>query len=274
MSQVDLTVEQGIATCPMWPSGLLKATGPMSPSHVQRVKCPRREHKPQFVPLLGATFFSGELRLGGLRGSLGGGLGVPLQGKVLVVVVLVLPWLISPSLCLPLSLACLDALQGRGSARFVGGGSWIVGSRRWRVANLREGPLRLDLHLEVRLHSSSLRGVARRWACSNPWAAVPTVGSLVGAGDPGAGAVTQTQLRDLHKRLYAAAHHRFPLDSGVRQHICQLEHARSLENSLNRLTKMGVPGKQRQPLNGTSPQVPSTGRKRTGGATTTSKRHS
>ncbi|MQM08312.1 hypothetical protein Taro_041169 [Colocasia esculenta] len=30
-----------------------------------------REHKPQFVPLLGATFFSGELRLGGLRGRLG-----------------------------------------------------------------------------------------------------------------------------------------------------------------------------------------------------------
>ncbi|MQL83991.1 hypothetical protein Taro_016490 [Colocasia esculenta] len=119
----------------MSPSGLLKATGPMSPSHVQRVKCPSREHKPQFVPLLGATFFSGELRLGGLRGRLGGGLGVP--------------------------------LQGRGSARFVGGGSWIVGARRWRVANLREGPLRLDLHLEVRLHSSSLRGVARRRARSS-----------------------------------------------------------------------------------------------------------
>ncbi|MQL73495.1 hypothetical protein Taro_005848, partial [Colocasia esculenta] len=56
------------------------------------------------------------------------------------------------------------ALQGRGSARFVGGGSWIVGARRWRVTSLREGPLRLDLHLEVRLHSSSLRGIARRWA--------------------------------------------------------------------------------------------------------------
>ncbi|MQM06996.1 hypothetical protein Taro_039831 [Colocasia esculenta] len=55
----------------MSPSGLLKATGPMSPSHVQRVKCSGREHKPQFVPLLGATFFSGELRLGGLRGRLG-----------------------------------------------------------------------------------------------------------------------------------------------------------------------------------------------------------
>ncbi|MQL75492.1 hypothetical protein Taro_007864, partial [Colocasia esculenta] len=36
----------------------------------------------------------------------------------------------------------------RGGARFVGGGSWIVGARRWKVASLREGPLRLDLHLE------------------------------------------------------------------------------------------------------------------------------
>ncbi|MQL85086.1 hypothetical protein Taro_017603, partial [Colocasia esculenta] len=101
--------------------------------------------KPQFVPLLGATFFSGELRLGGLRGSLGG--------------------------------VFLVILQGRGSAQFVGGGSWIVGARRWRVASLREGPLRLDLHLEP---SGS----------PDLWAAVPTVGSLVGAGDPGAGAVT------------------------------------------------------------------------------------
>ncbi|MQL86816.1 hypothetical protein Taro_019340 [Colocasia esculenta] len=30
----------------------------------------------------------------------------------------------------------------------MGGGSWIVGARRWRVASLREGLLRLDLHLE------------------------------------------------------------------------------------------------------------------------------
>ncbi|MQL82255.1 hypothetical protein Taro_014725 [Colocasia esculenta] len=64
MSQVDLTVEQGIATCPMLPSGLLKATGPMSPSHVQRVKCSGREHKPQFAPLLCASLISGELKLG------------------------------------------------------------------------------------------------------------------------------------------------------------------------------------------------------------------
>ncbi|MQL97378.1 hypothetical protein Taro_030068 [Colocasia esculenta] len=42
----------------------------------------------------------------------------------------------------------MNALQGRGGARFVGGGSWIVGARRWRVASLQEGPLRLDLHLE------------------------------------------------------------------------------------------------------------------------------
>ncbi|MQM14762.1 hypothetical protein Taro_047698 [Colocasia esculenta] len=61
----------------------------------------------------------------------------------------------------------MDALQGRGGTRFVGGGSWIVGARRWRVASLREGPLRLDLHLEVKLHSSSLRGVARRRARSS-----------------------------------------------------------------------------------------------------------
>ncbi|MQL76598.1 hypothetical protein Taro_008993 [Colocasia esculenta] len=61
----------------------------------------------------------------------------------------------------------MDALQGRGGARFVGGGSWIIGARRWRVASLREGPLRLDLHLEVRLHSSSLRDVARRRARSS-----------------------------------------------------------------------------------------------------------
>ncbi|MQM10852.1 hypothetical protein Taro_043751, partial [Colocasia esculenta] len=77
--------------------------------------------------------------------------------------------------------------EARGSSELGGGG-----------ANLREGPLRLDLHLEVRLHSSSLRSVARRRARNrsvspsgspDPWAAVPTVGSLVGAGDPGAGAV-------------------------------------------------------------------------------------
>ncbi|MQL69532.1 hypothetical protein Taro_001803 [Colocasia esculenta] len=64
MLQVDLTVEQGIATCPMSPSGLLKETGPMSPSHVQRVKCSGREHKPQFAPLLCASLISGELKLG------------------------------------------------------------------------------------------------------------------------------------------------------------------------------------------------------------------
>ncbi|MQM15685.1 hypothetical protein Taro_048637 [Colocasia esculenta] len=152
----------------MSPSGLLKATGPMSPSHVQRVKCSGREHKPQFVPLLGATFFSGELRLGGLCGRLGREALVFLcKVRCWWLFVPVLPWLISPSLCLLLSLACWDALQGRGSARFVGGGSWIVGSQRWRVASLREGPLRLDLHLEVRLHSSSLRSVARRWAHSS-----------------------------------------------------------------------------------------------------------
>ncbi|MQM08496.1 hypothetical protein Taro_041351 [Colocasia esculenta] len=69
MSQVDLTVEQGIATCPMSPSGLLKATGPMSPSHVQSVKCSGREHKPQFVSLLGEGFSSGELRLGDSVGA-------------------------------------------------------------------------------------------------------------------------------------------------------------------------------------------------------------
>ncbi|MQM17626.1 hypothetical protein Taro_050599, partial [Colocasia esculenta] len=132
---VDLTIEQGIAKCPMSPPGLLKAMGPMSPSHVQRVKCSGREHKPQFISLLGEGFSSGELRLGDSVGGLRGG--------------------------------CLTILQGRGSARFVGGGSWIVGARRWRVASLQEGPLRLDLHLEVRLHSSSLRGVARRWARSS-----------------------------------------------------------------------------------------------------------
>ncbi|MQM10200.1 hypothetical protein Taro_043088 [Colocasia esculenta] len=115
----------------MSPSGLLKATGPMSPSHVQNLKCPSREHKPQFVSLLGEGFSSGELRLGDSVGGLGGR-----------------PW-------------CFFA---RGITRLVGGGSWNVGARRWRVASLREGPLRLDLLLEVRLHSSSLRGVARRRA--------------------------------------------------------------------------------------------------------------
>ncbi|MQL71642.1 hypothetical protein Taro_003964 [Colocasia esculenta] len=48
---------------------LLKATGPMSPSQFQRVKCPSREHKPQFVPFHGETFFSGELRLGSSMGA-------------------------------------------------------------------------------------------------------------------------------------------------------------------------------------------------------------
>ncbi|MQM04548.1 hypothetical protein Taro_037348 [Colocasia esculenta] len=43
---------------------LLKATGPMSPSHVQRVKCSGREHKPQFAPLLCASLISGVLKLG------------------------------------------------------------------------------------------------------------------------------------------------------------------------------------------------------------------
>ncbi|MQM10631.1 hypothetical protein Taro_043528, partial [Colocasia esculenta] len=114
MSQADLTVEQGKATCPMSPSGLLKETGPMSPSQFQR------------------PFFSGELKLGSSVGA----------------------W----------EEALVFILQGRGVARLVGGGSWIAGARRWRVASLREGPLRLDLHLEVRLHSSSLRGVARRRA--------------------------------------------------------------------------------------------------------------
>ncbi|MQL95846.1 hypothetical protein Taro_028515, partial [Colocasia esculenta] len=61
---VDLTIEQGIATCPMSPSGLLKATRPMSPSHVQRVKCSGREHNPQFARLLCASLISGELKLG------------------------------------------------------------------------------------------------------------------------------------------------------------------------------------------------------------------
>ncbi|MQM06239.1 hypothetical protein Taro_039060 [Colocasia esculenta] len=129
-----------VVRCPQG-RGLLKATGPMSPSHVQRVKCPSREHKLQFVPLLGATFFSSELRLGGLRGSLGGGLGVP--------------------------------LQGRGSARFVGGGSWIVGARRWRVANLREGPLRLDLHLEAwKSDLSGCRGVPEGHVLVAVWTTV------------------------------------------------------------------------------------------------------
>ncbi|MQL83615.1 hypothetical protein Taro_016105 [Colocasia esculenta] len=61
----------------------------------------------------------------------------------------------------------MDALQGRGFAHFVGEGLWRVRARRRRVASLREGPLRLDLHLEVRLHSSSLRGIARRRARSS-----------------------------------------------------------------------------------------------------------
>ncbi|MQM12180.1 hypothetical protein Taro_045093 [Colocasia esculenta] len=48
----------------MSPSSLLKATGPMSSSQFQRVKCPSREHKPLFVPCLEKTFSSGELKLG------------------------------------------------------------------------------------------------------------------------------------------------------------------------------------------------------------------
>ncbi|MQM00689.1 hypothetical protein Taro_033427 [Colocasia esculenta] len=44
--------------------------------------------------------------------------------------------------------ALVFILQGRGVARLVGGGSWIAGAWRWRVASLREGPLRLDLHLK------------------------------------------------------------------------------------------------------------------------------
>ncbi|MQM17905.1 hypothetical protein Taro_050886, partial [Colocasia esculenta] len=136
----------------MSPSGLLKATGPISPSQFQRVKCPSREHKPQFVPFHGETIFSGELRL---RSSVGA-------------------WeeVVWPS-----------CKVRRGSARFVGGGSWISGARRWRVASLREAPLRLDLHLELD------RSVIPSGS-SDPWAAVPTVGSLVEAGDPGARAVT------------------------------------------------------------------------------------
>ncbi|MQM12385.1 hypothetical protein Taro_045302 [Colocasia esculenta] len=86
------------------------------------------------------------------------------------------------SVLVPVSLA---DLSGRGGARFVGGGSWIAGARRWRVASLREGPLRLDLHLELDRFVSP-------FGSPDPWAAVPTVGSLVGAGDPGAGAVTIT----------------------------------------------------------------------------------
>ncbi|MQL74143.1 hypothetical protein Taro_006499 [Colocasia esculenta] len=106
----------------------------------------------------------------GLRGGLGGGCLTILQGRLLLVVV---GWVVLVCLLDPLSLSflflgCLDdGLLGRGSARFVGGGSWIVGARRWRVASLREGPFRLDLHLEVRLHSSSLLGVARRRARSS-----------------------------------------------------------------------------------------------------------
>ncbi|MQL84994.1 hypothetical protein Taro_017509 [Colocasia esculenta] len=42
----------------------------------------------------------------------------------------------------------MDAPQRRGFACFVGEGLWSVGARRRRVANLREGPLRLDLLLE------------------------------------------------------------------------------------------------------------------------------
>ncbi|MQL99385.1 hypothetical protein Taro_032112 [Colocasia esculenta] len=147
--------------------GRRKATHPLSRSHVQRFKCPSREHKPQFVSLLGGGFSSGELRLGDFVGGLGGR-----------------PW------C---SLA-------RGGARLVGGGSWIAGARRWRVASLREGPLRLDLHLEgeeapgswEEVRGSPELGDRSVSPSGSPdlWAAVPTVGSLVGAGDPGGGAVT------------------------------------------------------------------------------------
>ncbi|MQM16604.1 hypothetical protein Taro_049562, partial [Colocasia esculenta] len=103
--------------------------GPCRLLSFKGVKCPSREHKPQFVPFLEKTFSSGELKLG----------------------------------------SSVEAWEE------------VV----WPSC-------------KVRLHSSSLRGVARRRARNrsvspsgspDPWAAVPTVGSLVGAGDPGAGAV-------------------------------------------------------------------------------------
>ncbi|MQL76473.1 hypothetical protein Taro_008861 [Colocasia esculenta] len=42
---------------------------------------------------------------------------------------------------------------------------------------------------------------------------------------------------------------------------CQLERTRSPEYSLNRLPRMGVPGNGNNLSHGTSPQVPSTGRR-------------
>ncbi|MQL85278.1 hypothetical protein Taro_017794 [Colocasia esculenta] len=108
----------------------------MSPSEFQRVKCPSREHKPQFGLLSEKTLLLRRTGAWELRGA----------------------WE-EPS--------WLSCKVGRGGARFVGGGSWIAEARRWRVASLREGPLRLDLHLEVRLHNSSLHGVARRRARSS-----------------------------------------------------------------------------------------------------------
>ncbi|MQL79768.1 hypothetical protein Taro_012203 [Colocasia esculenta] len=124
---------------------------------------------------------------------------------------------------------CASLREGtlRGVARLVGGGSWIAGARRWRVASLREGPLRLDLHIEVRLHSSSVRGVARRHrsvspsGSPDPWAAVPTVGSLVGAGDPGAGAVTGLP--------------RLPLESGPQHGLLEVERQLDLSSVAARL---------------------------------------
>ncbi|MQM23128.1 hypothetical protein Taro_056191 [Colocasia esculenta] len=82
MSQVDLTVEQGIATCPMSPSGLLNATGPMSPSHVQRVKCSGREHKPQFAPFSLCKPYLRRTEAWELHGGLGGGCLTFLQEEV------------------------------------------------------------------------------------------------------------------------------------------------------------------------------------------------
>ncbi|MQM03781.1 hypothetical protein Taro_036569 [Colocasia esculenta] len=111
----------------MSPSGLLKATGPMSPSHVQRVKCSGREHKPQFVSLLGEGFSSDELRLADSVGGLGGRPwcsfarwrhidALPLgtsEGDSIYVATLVATWGPSPSSCflfpasVPVSLADL-----------------------------------------------------------------------------------------------------------------------------------------------------------------------
>ncbi|MQL76580.1 hypothetical protein Taro_008968, partial [Colocasia esculenta] len=204
----DLTVELGKETCPMSPSGLLKATGPMSPSQFQRVKCPSREHKPQFVPCLEKTFSSGELKLGSsveaweevvwpsCKGCAGLG----------VAILMATPGL-SPSqsekglgnllsVLLPLRLDFLGTCVRRGTVVRPDYGSC---GYLWFRVSLRREVSDMDRWSRVRLHSSSLHGVARRRARSNrsvspsgspdPWAAVPTVGSLVGAGDLGAGAV-------------------------------------------------------------------------------------